>query len=82
MYSRAVSNVRQPIELLFNSIIEKTGIQRASRVHSTKGLFVHFFGRIAAAFIFLILTLTFALINFFLCIFHSENDVFLFVFFV
>ena len=54
IYSRAVSGVRQPIESLFNWIIEKTDIQRASKVRSTKGLLVHVFGRIAAAFIFLI----------------------------
>ena len=54
LYSRAVSRVRQPIESLFNWIIEKTDIQRASKVHSTKGLIIHIFGRIAAAFIFII----------------------------
>jgi len=54
LYSRAVSSVRQPIESLLNWIIEKTNIQRASKVRSTKGLLVHVFGRIAAAFIFLI----------------------------
>ena len=54
LYSRAVSCVRQPIESLFNWIIEKTDIQRASKVRSTKGSLVHAFGRIAAAFIFLI----------------------------
>ena len=54
LYSRAVSSVRQPIESLFNWFIEKTDIQRASKVRSTKGLLVHVFGRIAAAFIFLV----------------------------
>jgi hypothetical protein len=54
IYSRSVSHVRQPIESLFNWIIEKTDIQRASKVRSTKGLLIHVFGRIAAAFIFLI----------------------------
>jgi hypothetical protein len=54
IFSRAVSSIRQPIESLFNWIIEKTDIQRASKVRSTKGLLVHVFGRIAAAFIFLI----------------------------
>jgi hypothetical protein len=54
LYSRAVSRIRQPIESLFNWIIEKTDIQRASKVRSTKGLLVHVFGKIAAAFIFLI----------------------------
>jgi hypothetical protein len=54
LFSKAVSKVRQPIESLFNWLIEKTDIQRASKVRSTKGLLVHVFGRIAAAYIFLI----------------------------
>ena len=54
LFSTAVSKVRQPIEALFNWLIEKTDIQRASKVRSTKGLLVHVFGRIAAAYIFLI----------------------------
>lgn len=51
LYSRAVSSMRQPIESLFNWLIEKTDFQRASKVRSTKGLLVHVFGKIAAAFI-------------------------------
>lgn len=47
--SVAVSRVRQPIESLFNWIEEKTGIQRASKVRSSRGLLVHVFGRLAAA---------------------------------
>lgn len=54
LFSRAVSRIRQPIESLFNWLIEKTDIQRASKVRSTNGLMVHVFGRIAAAYIFLI----------------------------
>ena len=54
LFSRAVSKIRQPIESLFNWLIQKTDIQRASKVRSTKGLIVHVFGRIAAAFISLI----------------------------
>lgn len=54
LFSTAVSKVRQPIESLFNWLIEKTDIQRASKVRSTNGLLVHVFGRIAAAYIFLI----------------------------
>jgi hypothetical protein len=54
LFSTAVSKIRQPIESLFNWLIEKTDIQRASKVRSTNGLLVHVFGRIAAAFIFLI----------------------------
>ena len=49
MYSRAVSQIRQPIESFFNWIIEKVGIQKASKVRSEKGLFVHVYGRLAAA---------------------------------
>lgn len=54
LFSKAVSSVRQPIEALFNWLIEKTDFQRASKVRSTKGLLVHVFGKIAAAFINLI----------------------------
>jgi hypothetical protein len=54
LFSKAVSSVRQPIEAFFNWLIEKTDIQRASKVRSTKGLLVHVFGKIAAAFINLI----------------------------
>ena len=54
LYSRAVSKVREPIESLFSWLIEKTDIQRASKVRSTNGLLIHIFGRIAAAYIFLI----------------------------
>jgi len=54
LYSKAVSKMRQPIESFFNWLIEKTDIQRASKVRSTKGLLVHVFGKMAAAFIGLI----------------------------
>ena len=54
LFSKAVSKVRQPIEGFFNWLIEKTDFQRASKVRSTKGLMVHVFGKIAAAFINLI----------------------------
>lgn len=54
LYSKAVSTVRQPIESLFNWLIEKTDLQTANKVRSTKGLQVHVFGKIAAAFIYLI----------------------------
>jgi hypothetical protein len=55
LYSVAVSSIRQPIESFFNWIIEKTDIQRAAKVRSIKGLLVHIFGKIAAAFIPLII---------------------------
>lgn len=49
MYSRSVSQVRQPIEAFFNWIIEKVGIQNAAKVRSKNGLLVHVYGRFAAA---------------------------------
>ncbi|RTY81818.1 transposase [Flavobacterium sp. ZB4P23] len=54
LYSTAVSRIRQPIESLFNWLIEKTNIQRACKVRSTKRLLGQLFGKIAAAFINLI----------------------------
>lgn len=51
LFSTAVSRVRQPIEAMFNWLIQKTDIQRASIVRSTKGLMLHSFGRLAVAFI-------------------------------
>lgn len=54
LFSAAVSRVRQPIESFFNWLIEKTNIQKASKVRSSKGLLIHIFGKIAAAFIYLI----------------------------
>jgi hypothetical protein len=49
LFSATVSSIRQPIESFFNWLIEKTQIQKASKVRSTKGLIVHIFGKIAAA---------------------------------
>ena len=54
LFSKAVSSIRQPIEGFFNWLIEKTDFQKASKVRSTKGLMVHVFGKMAAAFINLI----------------------------
>lgn len=54
LYSKAVSSVRQPIESLFNWLIQKTDIQNASKVRSTKGLLIHVFGKISAAYLYLI----------------------------
>lgn len=51
LYSTAVSRVRQPIEALFGWLIQKTDIQKASLVRSTKGLLVHTYGKLAAAYI-------------------------------
>ena len=49
MYSKAVSTIRQPIEAFFGWIIEKTGIQNASKIRSRNGLITHVFGKFAAA---------------------------------
>jgi hypothetical protein len=49
LFSTAVSKVRQPIESLFNWLIEKTNIQNASKVRSTNGLLLHCFGKLALA---------------------------------
>ena len=54
LFSKAVSKVRQPIEGWFSWLIEKTDFQRANKVRSAKGLLVHVFGKLAAAFIYLI----------------------------
>jgi len=43
-FSKAVSTIRQPIESLFNWLIEKTDFQRALKVRTTNGLLVHKFG--------------------------------------
>ena len=51
LFSTAVSKVIQPIESFFNWLNERTTIQRAQRVRSTRGLLVHTMGKIALAFI-------------------------------
>lgn len=51
LFSRAVSSVRQPVEALFAWVLEKTDIQRASKVRSTNGLIVHIFSKLAAVFL-------------------------------
>ena len=51
LFSTAVSRVRQPVEAIFNWLIEKADIQKASKVRSIKGLMIHAFGRLAVAFI-------------------------------
>lgn len=52
IFSTAVSSLRQPIEAFFSWLIEKTNIQKASKVRATKGLIVHIFGAIATALLF------------------------------
>jgi hypothetical protein len=54
LFGKSVSTIRQPVESFFNWLNEKTKIQEAQKVRSTNGLAVHVFGKIAAAFIFLI----------------------------
>ena len=54
LLSTAISRTRQPIESFFNWLQEKTGIQTASKVRSTRGLLAHIFGRLCAAFILLV----------------------------
>jgi len=46
--STAVSRVRQPVESFFSWLIEKAGIQRASKVRSIAGLVSFVFARLAA----------------------------------
>lgn len=48
LFSRAVSAIRQPVESLFSWLLEKSDIQRASKVRSTNGLIVHIFAKLAA----------------------------------
>ena len=49
--STAVSRVRQPIEAFFAWLIEKTDIQRASKVRSIAGLVSFVFARLASLFL-------------------------------
>lgn len=51
LFSKAVSTIRQPIESFFNWINEKSQIQKASKVRSTKGLIIHIFGKLSACFL-------------------------------
>jgi hypothetical protein len=52
LFSTMVSRVRQPIESLFNWLIEKANIQNASKIRATKGLTTHIYGSIATALFF------------------------------
>ncbi len=52
--NRLISKIRQPIESLFNWLIAKTQIQRASRVRSTDGLLIHCFGKLTFALLLLV----------------------------
>ena len=53
-YNRLVSRLRQPIESLFNWLIDKTDIQRAGTVRSTEGLMIHCWGKLTFAFYLLV----------------------------
>lgn len=55
LYNTLKSQCRQPIESFFNWVNEKTGIQCASKVRSSKGLYVHVRGRLTAIFFILLL---------------------------
>ena len=44
LFSKMLSAVRQPVESIFNWIVEKTDIQNASKVRSTKALLTLVFG--------------------------------------
>ena len=53
-FSTGVSRAKQTVESFFNWINQKTGIQMASKVRSTQGLFKHIFGKLTAALLILI----------------------------
>ncbi len=53
VYSKVVSSLRQSIEIFFSWMIEKTNIQKASKVRSENGLMKHIFGCFTAALILL-----------------------------
>jgi hypothetical protein len=49
LFSTVVSKIRPPIKSFFHWINDITGIRKASKVRSEKGLILHVFGKIAAA---------------------------------
>ena len=51
LFNRAVSGIRQSVESLFNWLIERVNIQRASKVRSTAGLIAFIFRKLAAIFL-------------------------------
>ena len=51
IYFLRLSTERQPIEALFNWLIQKADIQMAGKVRSINGLYVHAYGRIATVYI-------------------------------
>lgn len=48
-HNRLIAKFRQPIESLFNWIIERTGIQTTSKVRSTDALMIHCWGKLVVA---------------------------------
>jgi hypothetical protein len=50
LFSKAVSRIRQPIESFLNWINEKTQIQKASKIRSSKGFIVHVFEELCTCF--------------------------------
>lgn len=50
LLNTAVATIRQPIESLFSWLDRKVGLQMASVVRSKKGLILHVFAKVAAAF--------------------------------
>ncbi len=54
LFSKAIPKVRQQIEGWFNWLIEKQIFKEQAKVRSAKGLLVLVFGKLAAAFIYLI----------------------------
>jgi hypothetical protein len=46
LWSRFFSAMRQPVESCFNWLIQRAGIQDASKVRSTAGLLVHCYGKL------------------------------------
>jgi hypothetical protein len=49
LYNRFVSMIGQPLERLFNWLIQRTDSQNASCVRSSQGLRVHCYGKLAVA---------------------------------
>jgi hypothetical protein len=47
--NKTISTFRQPIESFFKWLIDKTDIQRASKVRSTEGLLIHCIGKLTFA---------------------------------
>ena len=49
-FSNPVSKIKQPIKVMFSWFIEKTDIQRASKVRSTMELILYAFGKLSTDF--------------------------------